>query len=59
MQVDATENEMTEGSFQTTSNPLDVAIEGDGFLRVGEGEPKEAELTDNSQPTSSTREPAI
>lgn len=39
VQVEATRNEMTEGSFQTTNNPLDVAIEGSGFLRVGEGEP--------------------
>jgi flagellar hook protein FlgE len=45
VQVDATINEMTEGSFQTTNNPLDVAIEGDGFLRVGPGGPKEGELT--------------
>ena len=36
---------MTEGSFQTTNNPLDVAIEGAGFLRVGAGEPKAEELT--------------
>lgn len=39
VQVDATRNEMTEGSFQTTNNPLDLAIEGTGFLRVGSGEP--------------------
>jgi flagellar hook protein FlgE len=39
VQVNATENEMTEGSFQSTNNPLDVAIEGDGFLRVGPGTP--------------------
>ncbi len=45
VQVAATINEMTEGSFQTTNNPLDVAIEGDGFLRVGPGQPKEGELT--------------
>lgn len=45
VQVDATINEMTEGSFQSTNNPLDVAIEGDGFLRVGPGAPKEGELT--------------
>jgi flagellar hook protein FlgE len=45
VQVNATENEMTEGSFQTTGNPLDVALEGPGFLRVGAGEPKETELT--------------
>jgi flagellar hook protein FlgE len=37
--VNATRNEMSEGAFQTTNNPLDVAIEGSGFLRVGAGEP--------------------
>ena len=45
VEVQATINEMTEGSFQTTNDPLDVAIEGPGFLRVGPGTPKEAELT--------------
>jgi flagellar hook protein FlgE len=45
VQVNATENDMTEGSFQTTNNPLDVAVEGPGFLRVGSGEPKAEELT--------------
>ena len=39
VQVSATENEMTEGSFQTTNNPLDIAIQGEGFLRVGAGSP--------------------
>jgi flagellar hook protein FlgE len=39
VQIDATRNEMTEGAFQTTGNPLDVAIQGAGFLRVGQGEP--------------------
>ena len=39
VQVNATRNEMGEGAFQTTNNPLDIAIEGAGFLRVGEGEP--------------------
>ena len=39
VQVNATRNEMGEGAFQTTNNPLDIAIEGPGFLRVGEGEP--------------------
>jgi flagellar hook protein FlgE len=42
VQVSATRNEMTEGSFQTTNNPLDVAIEGKGFLRVGAGAPPAA-----------------
>jgi len=37
--VNATSNEMTEGAFQSTNNPLDVAIEGPGFLRVGAGTP--------------------
>jgi flagellar hook protein FlgE len=45
VQVNATENEMGEGSFQSTENPEDVAIEGPGFLRVGSGTPKEGELT--------------
>jgi len=39
VQVNATHNEMTEGSFQSTNNPLDIAIEGAGFLRVGAGTP--------------------
>ncbi len=39
VQVNATRNQMTEGSFQSTNNPLDVAIEGAGFLRVGAGTP--------------------
>jgi flagellar hook protein FlgE len=37
VQVSGTRNEMTEGSFQSTNNPLDIAIEGGGFMRVGEG----------------------
>lgn len=47
VQIQATVNEMAEGSFQTTNNPLDVAIEGPGFLRIGPGNPKEGELTKN------------
>ena len=39
VQVAATENEMSEGSFQSTNNPLDIAIQGEGFLRVGAGYP--------------------
>ena len=30
---------MVNGAFQATGNPLDVAISGDGWLRVGLGEP--------------------
>jgi flagellar hook protein FlgE len=47
VQVSATVNEMTEGSFQSTNNPLDIAIEGDGFLRVGPGDPVAGEPTKN------------
>jgi flagellar hook protein FlgE len=47
VQVNATINEMSEGSFQTTNNPLDVAIEGAGFLRVGPGSPNAEALTEN------------
>ena len=39
VQVNSTDNQMSEGSFQSTNNPLDVAIEGTGFLRVGSGTP--------------------
>jgi flagellar hook protein FlgE len=46
VQVQATRNEMTEGAFQTTNNPLDVAIEGPGFFRVGTGDPKAEKLTE-------------
>src|SRR5580700_11928751 len=45
VQVGATINEMGEGSFQTTNNPTDVAIEGPGFMRVGPGAPVEGEPT--------------
>jgi flagellar hook protein FlgE len=37
--VASTDNNMSEGSFQSTNNPLDVAIQGEGFLRVGSGTP--------------------
>lgn len=39
VQVGSTDNVMSEGSFQSTNNPLDVAIQGEGFLRVGSGTP--------------------
>jgi flagellar hook protein FlgE len=39
VQVNSTDSEMSEGSFQSTNNPLDVAIQGPGFLRVGSGTP--------------------
>ena len=55
VQVDATINEMTEGSFQTTNNPLNIAIEGNGFLRVGPGIPKKQNSRRVCRPTSITR----
>jgi flagellar hook protein FlgE len=42
VQVNSTDSLMSEGSFQSTNNPLDVAIEGAGFLRVGSGSPPAA-----------------
>ena len=35
VQVGSIDKIMTAGSFQTTGNALDVAIQGDGFLVVG------------------------
>jgi flagellar hook protein FlgE len=52
VQVSATRNEMTEGSFQSTNNPLDIAIEGGGFLRVGAGSPPAKEPFTSSLPAS-------
>jgi flagellar hook protein FlgE len=36
------DNLMSGGAVQTTGNPLDVAIQGDGFFRIGEGNPTTA-----------------
>jgi flagellar hook protein FlgE len=52
VQVNATHNEMTEGSFQSTNNPLDIAIEGNGFLRVGSGSPPAKEPYTSALPAS-------
>jgi flagellar hook protein FlgE len=52
VQVSATRNQMTEGSFQSTNNPLDIAIEGPGFLRVGAGEPPAKEPFTSALPAS-------
>jgi flagellar hook protein FlgE len=52
VQVSATQNEMTEGSFQSTNNPLDIAIEGSGFLRIGAGSPPASEPYTSELPTS-------
>jgi flagellar hook protein FlgE len=37
--VGSIDNLMGAGSLQTTGNPLDIAIQGDGFLQVGNGLP--------------------
>jgi flagellar hook protein FlgE len=34
VELGAVENQMNEGSIQQTGNPLDLAIQGDGFFRV-------------------------
>jgi flagellar hook protein FlgE len=39
VEVGSIDNMMTAGSLQTTGNPLDIAIEGDGFFQVGTGNP--------------------
>jgi flagellar hook protein FlgE len=39
VQVGSIDNLMTTGSLQSTGNPTDVAIQGDGFLRVTTGNP--------------------
>jgi flagellar hook protein FlgE len=39
VQLGSIDNLMSQGSAQTTGNPTDVMIQGDGFLRVGTGTP--------------------
>jgi flagellar hook protein FlgE len=39
VQVGSIDNIMSSGSMQSTGNTLDVAIQGDGFLCVGQGTP--------------------
>jgi flagellar hook protein FlgE len=38
VQLGSIDSMMQMGSLQSTSNPLDVAIQGDGFLRVGQSD---------------------
>jgi flagellar hook protein FlgE len=38
VQIGSIENEMSQGSIQTTGNALDIAIEGNGFLQVASGD---------------------
>jgi flagellar hook protein FlgE len=39
VQLGSVDNLMTNGAAQTTGNPLDVYIQGAGFLRIGSGTP--------------------
>jgi len=39
VQVGSIDNEMGTGSLQTTGNALDIAIQGEGFFQVGNGDP--------------------
>ncbi len=39
MQLGTIDNQMGSGSLQATGNPLDVAIQGNGWFRVGVGTP--------------------
>lgn len=47
------DNMMTGGAVQTTGNPLDVAIQGEGFFQIGEGTPTAGAA--NITPTAYTR----
>ena len=38
VQLGSVDNLMTGGAVQTTGNPLDVAIQGEGFFELGEGD---------------------
>ena len=46
---------MSDGSLQSTGNPLDVAIQGDGWFRVGIGDPS---TTPATMPTDDRTTPA-
>src|SRR3954451_22255038 len=52
-QVGSVDNLMSGGALQTTGNPLDVAIQGDGFFQIGEGAPTNGASPIN--PTAYTR----
>ena len=47
------DNLMTGGAVQTTGNPYDVAIQGEGFFQVGEGAPTAGDMP--ITPTAYTR----
>jgi flagellar hook protein FlgE len=45
VQLGSIDNLMSEGSAQSTGNPLDINIQGDGFFRVGNGQPDSTDPT--------------
>ena len=45
------DNLMTGGAVQTTGNPLDVAIQGDGFFQIGSGAPTAGARRSRRPPT--------
>ncbi len=56
VQVGSIDNMMSAGSLQTTGNTLDVAIQGDGFLCIANGQPDTGtppDPTQNVPPTGS------
>jgi flagellar hook protein FlgE len=53
-QLSSIDNDMSSGSLESTGNPLDVAIDGDGFLRVGTGTPPSSAPYTSSLPTNVT-----
>jgi flagellar hook protein FlgE len=52
VEVASIDNEMGAGSLESTGNALDVAIQGNGFLRVGNGTPPTAPPYTANTPTS-------
>jgi flagellar hook protein FlgE len=49
VQVGSIDNIMSAGSLQSTGNTLDVAIQGDGFLCIGQGSPQTTPPIDPTQ----------
>ena len=49
------DNLMTGGAVQTTGNPLDVAIQGDGFFQIGYGRPDRRRLPASRRPPTPAR----
>ncbi len=48
VELNAVSPEITQGSLQSTGNPTDVAIQGEGWFRVGTGTPSAANPTANT-----------